>query len=251
MAQSLLPGDELPPEGKLEILAGYPVYVQRKKVKRAKLIVLPPEGALQFTAPPTDSLEYLERFVADHAAWIEKHAGSLRKNIGRPRHHYGSGEIIRRLDAPLTLQVVHGAGYHAQQDGSRLILTVPENASEEARRRVVEDWQRTELENVLAPMAEHWESVIGHKAGAWRILPMKSLWGSCNRATQVVTINQRLAALPADYLEYVVVHELCHFIEPNHSKAFWQCVHSCLPDWKQRRDGLDQYWEDWFGDLRE
>jgi hypothetical protein len=251
MAQSLLPGDELPPAGKPETIAGYPVYVQRKRVKRTKLTVLPPEGALQITAPLTASRDYLERFMADHAAWIEKHAGSLRKNAGRPRHHYASGEIIRRLGAPLTLQVVHGAGYHAQQDGSQLILTVPENASEEARRRVVEDWQRTELEKALVPMAEHWESVIGHKAGAWRILPMKSQWGSCNRATQVITINQRLGALPADYLEYVVVHELCHFIEPNHSKAFWHCVHSCLPDWKQRRDGLNNYWEDWFADLGE
>jgi hypothetical protein len=251
MAQSLLPGDAVSPVGELDTLAGYPVYIQRKKVRGTKLTILPPEGVLQLTVPLILPRKNLEQFVAEHADWIEKHAAPLRKNAGRPRHHYESGEIIRRLGEPLTLQVEHGAGYHAQQKGAQLILTVPENASEEARRKVVEDWQRSQLEGVLHPMAEHWESVIGHRAKRWRILPMKSQWGSCNRSNQVITVNQRLGALPTAYLEYVVVHELCHFIVPNHSKQFWQCVHTCLPDWKQRRDGMNHYWEDWFGDLGE
>lgn len=67
---------------------------------------------------------------------------------------------------------------------------------------------------------------------------MKSIWGSCNIRTGVVTLNTRLLAYPRICTEYVVVHELAHFVYPNHSKEFWELVGSIMPEWKKYRQML-------------
>ena len=72
---------------------------------------------------------------------------------------------------------------------------------------------------------------------------MKSRWGSCNVKTGALCLNVQLVKKPPQCLEYVVVHELCHLLVPNHSPQFWAYVADCLPDWKRRRlltNGLDQ-----------
>lgn len=70
---------------------------------------------------------------------------------------------------------------------------------------------------------------------------MKSRWGSCAPQTGVLTFNTALAYVPERCAEYVVVHEFSHFVQANHSKAFYEVVSSLLPDWKQRRAELRNY----------
>lgn len=68
-----------------------------------------------------------------------------------------------------------------------------------------------------------------------RFRQMTSRHGSCSGATHSLTFNAKLCEYPKTFIEYVVVHELCHFIEMNHSDAFWREVARILPDWKERR----------------
>ena len=70
---------------------------------------------------------------------------------------------------------------------------------------------------------------------------MKSRWGSCAPKTGVLTFNTRLAYVPGQCTEYVVVHEFCHFLYPNHSGKFYAAVAALLPDWKSRREELRKY----------
>ena len=70
---------------------------------------------------------------------------------------------------------------------------------------------------------------------------MKSRWGSCAPSTKVLTFNTRLAYAPEECVEYVVVHEFCHFLYSNHSARFYAVVEAILPDWKNRRDELRKY----------
>ena len=64
---------------------------------------------------------------------------------------------------------------------------------------------------------------------------MRTRWGSCNVKERRITLAARLALMPPEAVEYVVVHEYCHFLQPNHSPAFWAEVEKLLPDWKERR----------------
>ena len=70
---------------------------------------------------------------------------------------------------------------------------------------------------------------------------MKSRWGSCTPKTGVLTFNTRLAYVPEPCTEYVVVHEFCHFLYPNHSVKFYAAIAALLPDWKSRREELRKY----------
>ena len=72
-----------------------------------------------------------------------------------------------------------------------------------------------------------------------KIKTMKSRWGSCQPQKGIITLNSRLAEASRASVEYVVVHEFAHFIHPNHSKRFWDFVTMMMPDWKERKKGLE------------
>ena len=72
-----------------------------------------------------------------------------------------------------------------------------------------------------------------------RIRTMKSCWGSCLVNKGIITLNRKLLMKPRECIEYVVVHELCHFIHPNHSKEFYKFMEQFMPDWKERKGRLN------------
>lgn len=72
-----------------------------------------------------------------------------------------------------------------------------------------------------------------------RIRTMKSCWGSCLVNKGIITLNRKLLMKHRECIEYVVVHELCHFIHPNHSKEFYKFMEQFMPDWKERKGRLN------------
>ena len=79
----------------------------------------------------------------------------------------------------------------------------------------------------------------GVKKPKLRVRTMKSCWGSCMVNKGIITLNRKLLMKPRECIEYVVVHELCHFIHPNHSKQFYGFMEQFMPDWKERKARLN------------
>ena len=79
----------------------------------------------------------------------------------------------------------------------------------------------------------------GVKKPKLRVRTMKSCWGSCLVNKGIITLNRKLLMKPRECIEYVVVHELCHFIHPNHSKQFYGFMEQFMPDWKERKRRLN------------
>lgn len=98
--------------------------------------------------------------------------------------------------------------------------------------------QRKLLKEKVTSYAAKWEPVLGVHAAGFGLRSMKTRWGSCTVDTGRIRINTRLFFYPEECLEYVVVHELCHLIEPGHNRRFYACVERCLPDWRLRRKQL-------------
>ena len=102
----------------------------------------------------------------------------------------------------------------------------------------VEQW-RAVVKACVPPLVAEWEPILGVKVKTLAYRNMRSRWGSCQPATGRVCINIRLALYPPECLEYVVVHELCHLLEPNHGAGFKELMGRVMPDWKQRERVLN------------
>ncbi len=116
-----------------------------------------------------------------------------------------------------------------------------QRASEKADRpaRIYTDADRRAFRAKCMLALWNWEPVVGAHASGFSVREMKTRWGSCNARTGHLNFNLRLLDMPDDCLNYVVVHELCHLWEPNHSKAFWARVEQAFPDWRRVRKELN------------
>lgn len=97
------------------------------------------------------------------------------------------------------------------------------------------------LKERLRSLVPEIELAMGVKAATYTIKFMTSRWGSCNVVKRRISINSALAHLPEEYTEYVLVHELAHIFQPNHSPAFWSIVARYCPRWRIIRAALKKY----------
>jgi hypothetical protein len=97
--------------------------------------------------------------------------------------------------------------------------------------------QRRQAREIIGARVAHWAAVLGVEYKKVFIKNQRSMWGSCSMRKNL-NFNWRLAAAAPEALDYVVIHELCHLREMNHSKKFWAHVGAACPDYKQRRRWL-------------
>ena len=100
-----------------------------------------------------------------------------------------------------------------------------------------------QLENMrdnIKKYAKKWEEIMYVQKACFLIRDMKTRWGSCSIKTGRIRLNKRLALYPEEYLEYVIVHELCHLIEPSHNMRFKNYMTGFMPDWKERKKRLNE-----------
>ena len=100
-------------------------------------------------------------------------------------------------------------------------------------------WFRNALLQELPFLMAKWEQRIGVKADSFKIRDMKTRWGTCNVRTKVICINLQLAKKSPSCLEYVVVHELVHLLEPSHNHVFKAYMSRFLPDWRSIKKVLN------------
>lgn len=120
-----------------------------------------------------------------------------------------------------------------------------ERLREEAEKPVLVPFQEREMHRALKKEIEellaYWEPRMGVRSEGFTVKKMKTRWGSCNVKTHHLNFNFSLAQVPRPYVEYVVVHELTHLLEPSHNRRFWDLMEHYLPGSKQLRRELNEY----------
>ncbi|MEA5048817.1 MAG: SprT family zinc-dependent metalloprotease [Eubacteriales bacterium] len=211
----------------------YPVIVTRKRMKNLYLRVLPPDGTITVSAPLYVSEEQILRFVESRADWILK---QRRKVLSAQRPALEDTAVVPCFGRMLTLCVVPVAGRtKVERIGETLRLSIRPEADEQARKKALDGWYRTQLLAKAQEMLPDCERTVGKRAGELRIRDMKTRWGTCNVRTALVTINLRLAEKPPECLRYVLIHELCHLHVAGHGEQFWRRMDVYYPDWKRVR----------------
>lgn len=187
----------------------------RKNCKRLILRALPGEKGLRLTIPPGATRGAVEDFLTANEKWIAERM----RDAQTWEPAYAVGERHRLLGAWVTL----GQG------------GVPTG------RHAYEHWRAAQLAEAVRPMIAELEERLGVRCAGVRLREMTSRWGSCQPATGMVTLNTRLACVPARCVRYVVAHELCHLLHANHSAAFYAELVRAIPDWQERKRELNGF----------
>jgi predicted metal-dependent hydrolase len=152
------------------------------------------------------------------------------------------GETHYVWGRPYRLRVVEDIGRAAvtlTPDG-RLLLHVRRGSDHTSRSRRLETWYRQELRRCVPTLISKWAPLLQVDEPTWGIRQMKTKWGTCNRDRAHVWLNLELAHKASECLEYIVVHEMVHLLERNHTERFFDLMTHVMPQWQRHREELNR-----------
>ena len=208
------------------------VRVRESPRARAARIVVRRDGLIEIVVPPRASYVEIDRLLERHRAWIAKRT-TISTQLGLDR----SGVVWRDLEPiPIEMARPSGAAVARLRAGRLVVGDAPGPEVHDA----IERWYRREARRLITESAEREAARLGLAFQTIAIRDQQTRWGSCSRRG-TLSFNWRLAIAPRDVREYVVIHELCHLRELNHSKAFWQLVAIAMPSWKKHKRWLSEH----------
>jgi predicted metal-dependent hydrolase len=214
------------------------IEVTRKSIKHAYLRVNG-VGDVRLSAPKRMPQRELEAFARSKLDWIRRQQAKARSRPQPLRHKYASGEPFSIWGRTVHLGVVETEGKPSVElKGAALRLAVRPGTTVAKRKALVEAWYRAQLEAAVPPLLARWEPRLGVKLAKFSLRKMKTRWGSCSTKPRTMRLNTELAYLPPECLEYVVVHELVHLLEPSHNARFKALMDRHLPGWRDTRKRL-------------
>ena len=221
-------------------LGNIEVDVVFKDIKNVHLGVYPPTGRVRIAAPERMSLETVRLFAIGKLGWIKAQQRKLlaqereapREYLERESHYLWGKRYLLEIHATKGRQ-------HVLVGHKSLGLHVLPDASLDRRAAVLEDFYRETLRDAARPLIQKWEKKLGVKVERFFIQKMKTMWGSCNAQRQTIRLNLELAKKPADCLDYVVLHEMCHLLVPDHGERFVALLDQHMPGWETIRQRLN------------
>ena len=215
--------------------------VIQKDIKNIHLSVYPPTGTVRISAPLRMDLDTIRIFALDKLGWIKKQQQKLREQARETPREYLDRESHYLWGKRYLLKVVEVAqAPKVSLMHSEIILQVRPDADTIKRARLLDGWYREQIKQAMLPMLEKWQRTLGVKAKRIIVQRMKTRWGSCTPQTQIIRLNLELAKKPPECLEYIIVHELLHLIEPTHNRHFISLMDQFMPKWGFYRDELNK-----------
>lgn len=217
------------------------IVVTRKAIKHVHLSVHPPNGRVTLVAPAGTRLEVARAYVVSKLGWIRDQRTKLRGQareaprlfVERESHYlWGRRHLLSVMEEEAAPRI--------RLDHRRIVLTVRPGSSREKREAVIHQWHKTLLHAAVSELIRRWEPRLGVVVAGHFLQRMKTKWGGCNPRARKIRLNTELVKKPRDLLEYVVVHEMLHLIEPTHSDRFLSLLHRHYPSWREARAELNE-----------
>jgi predicted metal-dependent hydrolase len=225
------------------------VEVVFKDIKNVHLSVYPPDGKVKISAPMHMALDTVRVFAISKLTWIKQQQKKLREQERETPREYLDRESHYVWGKRYLLRVVYtesALGVYLRH--SKIILRLRPGATQEDKQAILEQWYREILKEAVQSLITKWEPIIGVKVARFFVQRMKTKWGSCNSAAGSIRINAELAKKPPECLEYIVVHEMTHLLEPSHNSRFITLMDQFMPNWLFYKDELNKLpvrHEDW------
>lgn len=217
------------------------VDVVLKDIKNLHLSVHPPTGRVRISAPMRMRIDTIRVFAISKLDWIKQQQTKLRgQERETPRDyvdresHYVWGKryllTVSPRDEPPSIELTH----------NRMLLRVRPGTDEDKRQALVEEWYREQLREAVPALLARWQPLLGVRVERFFVQRMKTKWGSCNHKAHTIRLNTELAKKPAECLEYIVLHELVHLVEPTHNARFVAQMDQLMPKWQLHRQVLNR-----------
>jgi predicted metal-dependent hydrolase len=217
------------------------IVVSRKDIKHVHLSVHPPSGRVTLVAPTGTRPEVARAYAASKLGWIRDQQAKLRgqaretaRQFVERESHYLWGRryllSVREEEAKPSVHLTH----------RRITLTVRPGSSSAKRAAVMHEWHKSLLHAAIPELIAKWQARLGVKPGGYFLQRMKTKWAGCNPRAQTIRLNTELVKKPKDLLEYVIVHEITHLLEPTHGERFVSLMNEHYPTWREARAELNE-----------
>ncbi|MCG2633990.1 MAG: M48 family metallopeptidase [Gammaproteobacteria bacterium] len=218
------------------------VEILRKPINHCYLRVCPPEGRVRASVPLRMDETAVRQLITERAGWIRCQRARLQARPPAVINQWLSGESHRFQGQVFEFELWERSGSaEVVKQGSKIQLGIRPNATIKQREAAMNEWYRTELKRVLPGLISRWQTTVGEVVSDWGVKRMKTRWGSCNPRARRIWLNLDLIKHPPESLEYVVVHEMIHLLERSHNARFYALMDRYLPDWRLRRDHLNDF----------
>lgn len=217
------------------------IDVTLKDIKNVHLSVYPPSGRVRISAPLSMGLDTIRVYAISKLGWIKQQQRKLRGQERETEREYLDRESHYVWGKRYLLKVIEDSGApNVELNHSKIHLRVPPGAETGKKKAIMAQWYRDQLKKTAPAFISKWETVIGVKVERLFVQQMKTKWGSCNPAARSIRLNTDLAKKPVECLEYIIVHEMLHLLEPTHSSRFVSLMVQFMPKWQFLREQLNQ-----------
>ena len=221
-------------------------YVIRKSEKAKYVRITVGSEGVTVTAPSCVNETEVMSFINQKKDWINKKISACSVYNGfNSEHRFIDGEQLFFQGDSFTLRVVEYAGKSTKVvlKGEQFVVHINKLMPEADRKTAIRDklasFYKRLARAAIVERVDYYIAALGVNYSSIRIKDQKTRWGSCSKQGNL-NFNWRIVMAPSDIIDYVVVHELCHLIQMNHSKKFWHLVESHIPDYRERRRWLKQ-----------
>ena len=211
-----------------------------KDIKNVHLSVHPPTGRVRLAAPCSMNLETIRLFAISKIGWIKRQQRrqcaqereTQREYIERESHYLWGRRFLLRVieNAPRNYVLI---------DHRYIEFGVTKPADTSKRRRILDSWYRDELREAASPLIDKWQRKLKVELNRFFIQRMKTKWGSSNCQQRTIRLNLELAKKDIECLDYIILHEMAHFLVPDHGERFITILDANMPNWRHVKKHLN------------
>lgn len=215
---------------------------ERKNIKNINLRIRH-DGNIYVSAPENVPKNVIDTFVINKSEFIRNAVEQFDTNdVPKPEMQYISGENVTLLGKNMRIKVEKDSSEYVSCDGVYVYIHVKRPDYYNRKKNLLNNWLNEQCCTVFNEiMQEVHKKFIPYGVAfpQLKLRNMTSRWGSCLTNKGIITLNKRLIEAPKNCIEYVIYHEFCHFVHPNHSKQFYSLLQVMLPDWRESKNLLE------------